>query len=78
MALLPRCLHAKEDGRTVHEEALKDLHPGGGLIDGYLIRMVEMFVYPVPQFCGQLSPRLLRRRLHQETNEIGALVVMTS
>ena len=28
---------------TVHEEALRDLHPDGGLIDGCLIRISEMF-----------------------------------
>ena len=47
MALLPRCLQAKEDGCTFHEEAWRDLyHDGGGLIDGSSIRMVEMFTHP--------------------------------
>ena len=45
IALLPCHLHAKENGHghTVHEEAWRDLHPYGRLIDGCLIRMAEMF-----------------------------------
>ena len=46
MALLPRCLHAKEDGHRFHEEALRDLHSGGVVIDGCLIRMAEYLSAP--------------------------------